>query len=296
MKILLVYNKYSGKGLKDKKLNKIIDSLKETFDVVDTHITEEAGDITNFIAKNGANYDNILSLGGDGSIHEAINGLMQLENKPIISFIPLGTCNDFVKNFGYKNIRKSLKIIKNGVPTDIDINIANDIYFTYALAFGEETNMSYDVSHKKKRKFGKLAYYVFGIKQIFKKSQLVTFKFNGEEYKNAFIFFASKTKHVGGFRKGGKVYFDSGDIDVCIIKKNWKPIALFKFIRFILFNRAKYKFKLKEFDIINEQITPYNIDGDNLGNFNECHVKVINKALKVLTTKKIKKKYFLNKK
>lgn len=295
MKILLVYNKYSGKGLKEGKLEKIVESLKEKFDEVVCHVTEEAGDITEYIKANGSDFDNILALGGDGSIHEAINGVMFLEKKPIMSFIPLGTCNDFVKNFGYKNIKKSLKIIKNGVPADIDINVANDIYFTYALAFGEETNMSYDVSHKKKRRFGKIVYYMYGFKQIFKKASYVSFTFDGKEYKNSFLFIATKTKHIGGFRKGGKVYFDSGDIDVCIIRKQWKPIALFKFIRYVLFNRAKYKFKLKEFDIINDEVTPYNIDGDHLGDFDKCHIKVINKALKVLTTKKIKKKYFLNK-
>ena len=98
MKILLVYNKYSGKGLKEKKLNKIIASLKETFDIVDTHITEEAGDITKYIAQSGADYDNILSLGGDGSIHEAINGLMQLDKKPIISSCCSGESTDIFEN------------------------------------------------------------------------------------------------------------------------------------------------------------------------------------------------------
>ncbi|MDI5788480.1 diacylglycerol kinase family protein [Bacillus licheniformis] len=34
-------------------------------------------------------------LGGDGTVHECINGISQLQTKPDIGILPGGTCNDF---------------------------------------------------------------------------------------------------------------------------------------------------------------------------------------------------------
>ena len=122
MKILLVYNKYSGKGLKEGKLEKIVESLKEKFDEVVCHVTEEAGDITEYIKANGSDFDNILALGGDGSIHEAINGVMFLEKKPInvISYIIIALmtsvllfeCFYFKSIYEFDDSRISLLLIR----------------------------------------------------------------------------------------------------------------------------------------------------------------------------------------
>lgn len=42
-------------------------------------------------------YDMVIAAGGDGTVHEVINGLMQIapEKRPILGIIPLGSGNDF---------------------------------------------------------------------------------------------------------------------------------------------------------------------------------------------------------
>lgn len=43
-------------------------------------------------------YEIIISLGGDGTLHEVINGIAELNNPPLIGILPDGTCNDFARS------------------------------------------------------------------------------------------------------------------------------------------------------------------------------------------------------
>ncbi len=47
-------------------------------------------------------YDMVIALGGDGTVHEVMNGLMQMpENKrPILGVVPIGSGNDFAYSIG----------------------------------------------------------------------------------------------------------------------------------------------------------------------------------------------------
>src|SRR4030095_17014061 len=42
-------------------------------------------------------YDMVIAIGGDGTVHEVVNGLMKLpaEKRPILGVVPVGTGNDF---------------------------------------------------------------------------------------------------------------------------------------------------------------------------------------------------------
>ncbi len=49
-----------------------------------------------------AGFDIIVAVGGDGTVHEVINGLMRIEvdKRPALGIIPVGTGNDFAHNLG----------------------------------------------------------------------------------------------------------------------------------------------------------------------------------------------------
>ena len=68
-------------------------------------------------------YSAIVSVGGDGTSHEVINGLfMRPDKKKIpLAFLPNGTGNDFCINLALENIDKGLDYIIKGdiIKTDI---------------------------------------------------------------------------------------------------------------------------------------------------------------------------------
>jgi diacylglycerol kinase (ATP) len=83
-----------------------------------THATE--------LARQAADqgYQMIISVGGDGTIHEVINGLMQVppEKRPQLGIVPVGSGNDFAYSIGIRsNPAEALKRAFTGQVTRIDL-------------------------------------------------------------------------------------------------------------------------------------------------------------------------------
>ena len=57
--------------------------------------TKEAGDATR-LARDAGGFDGVLSVGGDGTLNEVLNGL-QSHAAPLLAVAPLGTGNDFAR-------------------------------------------------------------------------------------------------------------------------------------------------------------------------------------------------------
>ncbi|NLG72425.1 MAG: diacylglycerol kinase family lipid kinase [Chloroflexi bacterium] len=86
--------------------------------VYPTHATELAYQA----AEEG--YELIISLGGDGTLHEVINGLMQVppEKRPRVGVVPLGSGNDFAHSMGIdKRSVVAMRQVFTGKPQPVDV-------------------------------------------------------------------------------------------------------------------------------------------------------------------------------
>ena len=65
-----------------------------------------------------------MAVGGDGTLHEVINGMLQREDaqKIPISFIPNGSGNDLVGCLGIRNIEQALNWLVKGDVIKMDVN------------------------------------------------------------------------------------------------------------------------------------------------------------------------------
>ncbi|MFR7745703.1 MAG: diacylglycerol/lipid kinase family protein [Acutalibacteraceae bacterium] len=79
------------------------------------HMTTGPRDITRQIAERGTQYDLIVCTGGDGTLNEAVSGLMALpyEKRPPLGYIPGGTVNDVASTLGLSKdpIRAAQEIV-----------------------------------------------------------------------------------------------------------------------------------------------------------------------------------------
>ncbi len=66
----------------------------------------------------------IIAVGGDGTLHEVINGMMfrQDKKKIPVAFIPNGSGNDTCKSIGVSTIEEALKYIEKGDLLKVDLN------------------------------------------------------------------------------------------------------------------------------------------------------------------------------
>jgi YegS/Rv2252/BmrU family lipid kinase len=76
-----------------------------------------------------AGFDVIAALGGDGTVHEVVNGLMQVprESRPMLAAVPLGSGNDFCSNFGIEaNPEIAIGRLFKGQPKPLDLGVIED--------------------------------------------------------------------------------------------------------------------------------------------------------------------------
>lgn len=93
------------------------------------------------------NYDLVIAVGGDGTIHEVVNGLMQApkDRRPQLGIVPFGSGNDFSHAVGVDSrLNYAVKQIFNGQPKAIDIGKLRDEngrveYWSNAVGIGFDT-------------------------------------------------------------------------------------------------------------------------------------------------------------
>lgn len=74
-------------------------------------------------------YELIIAIGGDGTVHEIINGLMEVpaERRPCLGIVPMGSGNDFAHNLGMqRHPELALRQILTGTPHKIDVALMSD--------------------------------------------------------------------------------------------------------------------------------------------------------------------------
>jgi YegS/Rv2252/BmrU family lipid kinase len=276
---LIVCNAKSGhqKGLK--KINKIKNGLSDIYNI-DTYISEYPKSVTDKIKNEGESYDAIITMGGDGTIHEAINGVMYLEKKPKLAFIPMGTCNDVCHTYGYKNIKTVIKRIREDKEISVDLTKMNECYYIYTFATGSVASVTYENDPTKKI-LGKMFYYLRAMAKIFKKS-CFTYKI-GDKQSNAYLFIALNSIHMGGFwLRGQKLNDGKIHLYVCAYRHALRPLFAFAFL--MVFKKKSKIIKLyeeEELHITFNEKQPINVDGEYYGQEDFIDLKIAPKAIKI---------------
>lgn len=301
MKALVIYNKYSGKSKIIKNIDYICRRLKTKYEIVETYASIGSNSIRDYIIQNAYQYDLIVSAGGDGTINEVVNGLMLLEKKPTLAYVPTGTCNDTGKTLGLKkSLHRTMKIILDENKTLLDVNQINGQYFVYGLAAGNLTDVSYTAKYKLKKKFGKIAYYLETVKSIGKDNSInieITANNNVISGKY-FLFLATNSRYLASLKlhRKKRIYLNEGKLYVTLIRKTNRLINTIDFALFMLLGE-RYKHNIEHFETNNMVITskntiPYNTDGESLPKLSRIEVTVLPEQLEVIVSKRVLKRHF----
>ncbi|MBE6852722.1 MAG: YegS/Rv2252/BmrU family lipid kinase [Ruminococcus sp.] len=295
-KVYFIYNPHSGKGTIKSKLSDIIDVLTKSGYEVTVHPTQcrfDASHMAKKISETSSDiYDFILCSGGDGTLNEVINGLMNTENRLPVAYIPSGTTNDFAHSLNIpSDAEKALKAILSGKQYPVDIGSFNDRYFTYIAAFGALTEVSYETPQQTKNVFGHAAYILQGLRHIKNiRSYNLTITHDGNTITDEFIFgMISNTAYVGGLLSLGEFSLDDGMYEVTLIKT---PETLLEFQKALssLINiseaidteHVKF-FKTSDIKIVCNSEIMWTIDGECGGDQRNVHIYNNQKALSFIS-------------
>ncbi|MFP4178029.1 MAG: diacylglycerol/lipid kinase family protein, partial [Acholeplasmataceae bacterium] len=189
MKYLLLYNPVSGRSTICKHLPKIHKRFAKEGLTIDTYESKRENDLVEQAYRKSGDYDVFLVAGGDGTVNEVVNGVMRAKKRPAIGVIPSGTANDIAAILGIRrSIRRALNVILRGEAVSMDINRMNDHYFVYTAAAGVLTRISYDVSRRRLKKYGYLAYVFEGMKDLSQDYRFpLEITYNGKKVKNEYM-------------------------------------------------------------------------------------------------------------
>lgn len=189
--LLMIINPAAGKGGYKKGLPEALKMLSDAGYMVTIRFTEYRGHATELAAQYGEDFPKLLCLGGDGTLAEVIAGLMRIEKRPQVGYIPIGTANDIARTLKLpkNDIENGAKRFIEGTPMPFDTGSYGDGYFNYVAAFGAFTEVSYATPQKAKQRFGEAAYLVGGVKALGKlKSRHVRVEYDGGEIDGEFLY------------------------------------------------------------------------------------------------------------
>lgn len=292
--VLLIVNPNAGKGKVQKRIPEIKEDLLKTgydVDIINTKKNFSAEDI---IKEYGKKPDIIICCGGDGTINDLVTAVMSLKNGTKLSFIPLGTINDFARTIGLSRRNYFKKgIFENYSEKKSDIGQFNEKYFTYVAAFGAFTAVAYVTSQRLKKCLGKFAYFIVGIKYFFKiRSYKINLNIDGEEIEKECIYGSvSNSKSIGGFQWFGKrdIAINDGKFEVLLINKPKYKIQYLGIAFDILFRRYQSKnFFYRQgskIEVNSNKSLSWTVDGEFAGRTKDAKISNCKEAVTFIVPK-----------
>ena len=147
--IPLFFNPTAARGRAKSRLPTIEKLLRDNSVEPDTHCSTSMGDLEQQIrAAVDSGVERLIVAGGDGSVHEAVNGIMRADKDAALGVIPIGTGNDFAKAanipLDWQAATRLLadRITSNSAIRRIDVGRMNDRYFGNGVGIGFDAKVS----------------------------------------------------------------------------------------------------------------------------------------------------------
>ena len=269
----------------------IIDQfVKREWKVV-VRTTQYAGEITEILERESCQYDLVVCSGGDGTLSEAVGGLLKTTCHPCLGYIPAGTTNDFAVSLDIsRNTQQAVKTILDGVPFSCDVGRFNQKHFVYVAAFGAFTEVSYSTPQQFKNVLGRAAYILEGIRRLAEiKTYQLTIEHGEGNIHGEFIFgMVSNSISVGGFRMNNhtNVSMNDGLLEVLLVRKPRNPLELQSAIGALLLNdfsnECLISFHTKELRIYSNEEVSWTLDGEFGGNLRDVQIEVQQRAYEIM--------------
>lgn len=261
---------------------------------MEIYLSQKPMDVTRYIEENGERFDVVAVFGGDGTLNEATNGLMKLKHKPVISYFPTGTMNDFGTNFGLTNdMKQCANIACVGHIESFDVGKMNSRYFNYVAGFGAFCNVSYETKQELKKQIGNLAYIIKAIHEIPNLHPYhVKMNLDGKVFEKDLMFgLIINGNRVAGFEMVEQAdnTFKDGLFDIILVEHTPNPLELYNYPLGVLHPELNMKYveryQAKSIIIESQEKLAWTLDGEEGKETLVTRVENISQALQIYASK-----------
>ena len=267
---LLIVNPEAGNRRTMKALPDIDRILRRENVDFEFHFTDAPGHATELVKEYDESFDVVISVGGDGTINEVINGLP--DSNKTFGMIPIGTGNDFARTccIPYDSLEDAIAIIlKHDVKT-VDVGQVNGQRFINVMGLGFEGRAN---------EVGRVLEFIKGaprylaaIGYTFLTYRKLPVRISFDDIvldDKLFLFSIGNGWNVGGGLKlTPKAIIDDGKFDLCYVKHISRPRIL------AIFNRLydgtidtapeMVSYRTNKLTIESDVRLPIHIDGEKL--------------------------------
>ncbi|WP_229683253.1 YegS/Rv2252/BmrU family lipid kinase [Virgibacillus oceani] len=164
---LFLFNGNAGNRDLEQKLSQTLPILSQSIKQITVLKTQTINELKDGCVAYASEVELIIIMGGDGTVHECINSIAELEIRPIIAILPAGTCNDFSRMLRIpQNLRQAAEAIVNGEIIPIDLGKTDNWYFLNFWGIGLVADTSLNINETQKRSLGVLSYFMSSIKTV----------------------------------------------------------------------------------------------------------------------------------
>jgi len=234
-KPLVILNPAANRGKMDKYRTLVLARAKrEQARYVETARQGDAKELAMTAAKEGCP---VIIVGGDGSVHEVVNGILSSESRVPLGIVGAGSGNDFAWNTLKipRDPAQSIEKAFNGQLIEVDAGIVNGIYFANSFSIGLDADIAVSADRMKNIPFmsGARLYYTATIKELllgYGKCPWLSFQLHSGDgsitqvQSKRFVLIAvtNGPTYGAGFRINPRANHTDGLFDVCTI--NYAPL------------------------------------------------------------------------
>lgn len=289
-KVLVLINPNSGKKNSKESVLDALNVFSANNYQMEIYLSQKPMDVTRYIEENGERLDVVAVFGGDGTLNEATNGLMKLKHKPVISYFPTGTMNDFGTNFGLTNdMKQCANIACVGHIESFDVGKINSRYFNYVAGFGAFCNVSYETKQELKKQIGNLAYIIKALHEIPNLHPYhVKMNLDGKVFeKNLMFGLIINGNRVAGFEMVEQAdnTFKDGLFDIILVEHTPNPLELYNYPLGVLHPELNMKYveryQVKSIIIESQEKLAWTLDGEEGEETLVARVENISQALQI---------------
>ena len=293
MKFILTVNPHGG----TKKGPQILKKVKPIFEasgtdlfIIETTFAGHAKELANQLDL--TEYDGFIGIGGDGTLHEIINGMLSRPdgNKIPIGIIPGGSGNSYMHDLNLTDPLKAAKAIIQGNTKFLDtarVEVNHVVkYANNMIGWGLVTDVGKKAEHH--RWMGTNRYTILSVMEVFHhKSRSAALIMDDKKIEDEFTFIiACNSMHVGkGMKMAPKARLDDGLIDLIVIRADVSRTRLLQVLPKLFdgshINEPEVEYyQTSKFSLIPEMDEILNIDGEIMGS-TPIKVEMIPKAFEM---------------
>ena len=236
--------------------------------------------------------DIVVVVGGDGTIHEVVNALMEYEpnQRPALAVLPGGTGNSLAHDLGLVDVERAREALLNPRRQAMDllkVVMSSRSFYAFNMV-GSGLPATAGARAGAFRWLGPSRYTVASVIEImFGNSPTVTFEAGGERRSGAYpAIIICNTRHVGtGMQMAPQSRLDDGLMDVVILE----PASRFKILRLLrrVYDGSHVRddnvsyLQVEKFSLQMKQTSRLNVDGE-LWESDRLEVEVVPRAVNVI--------------